>query len=338
MESAGIARRPALVDRAAKPVWRPDPRRRRGRLRRDRQAINLGSPKQLQVVLFDNWACRSQTHQTSHRLTDAAVCSTRPGIVSATSVLTSRLKGHRRRVAPERWPPTTHPHRFNQTSPRPAGSLDQTQPAEHPDPHRRGPADPGRVRGRGQLRQLMAADYTARSRCGSPGAPCPDRRRELTGGPAFVRRVPGVRRAHRRGHRRAAAPGQRRCPYGLAYGLAPTAVAAVENLHEANEQMDAYLPDSAGGARLPARVVEAGLRTATSTVLGRHAATCRAGRGNRQVREAAEAEAALNAVRAARPTSRVAMIQVDNKALNRYSWRRACCCRSTTSCCSKSPR
>ncbi|EUA35208.1 DNA polymerase A family protein [Mycobacterium xenopi 3993] len=126
--------------------------------------------------------------------------------------------------------------------------------------------------------------------------------------------------------------------YGLAYGLSAYGLSQQLKIstEEAKEQMDAYFARF-GGVRdyLRAVVEQARKDGYTSTVLGRRRYLPELDSSNRQVREAAE-RAALNAPiqGSAADIIKVAMIEVD-KALKAAGSSRACCCRCMTNCCSK---
>ena len=148
---------------------------------------------------------------------------------------------------------------FNQTIAA-TGRLSSTEPNLQNIPIR---TDAGRrirdafVVGDGYA-ELMTADYSQiemRIMAHLSRGRRPDRGVQHRRGPALVRRVAGVRRADRRGHRRAAAPGQGDVlRAGLravsAYGLAAQLKISTE---EAKVQMDAVLRPVRRGARLPAR-------------------------------------------------------------------------------------
>ena len=111
-------------------------------------------------------------------------------------------------------PPSSRP------SPRPAGCPHRTEPAEHPDPHRRGPADP-RAFVPGTARRAADRGLLA-DRDADHGAPVrgrrPDRGVQLRRGPAHVRRDAGVRVAGRARSPRSCGGGSRRCPTGWPTG------------------------------------------------------------------------------------------------------------------------
>ena len=120
--------------------------------------INLGSPKQLQVVLFETLGHaqdrRTKTGYTTDAdaLTDLFAKTEHPFLEALlrhrdASRLRVTVEGLLKSVADDGRIHTTYQpdHRRD----RPA-VVDRPQPAEHPDPHRRGPPDPRGVRrGRG---------------------------------------------------------------------------------------------------------------------------------------------------------------------------------------------
>ena len=118
--------------------------------------INLGSPKQLQVVLFDELEhAEDQAHQDRlhhrRRRPAVAVRQDRAPVPAAPAGPPRRhpAQGHRRRAAELGGRRRPHPHHVqpDDRGDRPA-LVDRAQPAEHPDPHRRRPPDSRRVRGR----------------------------------------------------------------------------------------------------------------------------------------------------------------------------------------------
>ena len=131
--------------------------------------INLGSPKQLQVVLFDELEMPKTKRTKTGYTTDADALQSlfdKTGHPFLQHLLAhrdaTRLKvtvdgllelGGRRRP---------HPHHV-QPDHRGDGQavVDRAEPAEHPDPHRGRPADPRRVRRSATAtRELMTADYS----------------------------------------------------------------------------------------------------------------------------------------------------------------------------------
>ena len=118
--------------------------------------INLGSPKQLQVVLFDELGMPKTKRTKTGYTTDAEALQ---GLYDKTEhpFLQHLLRAPRRdpAAADRRGPAQDggrrrpHPHHVqpDDRGDRPA-VVDRAQPAEHPDPHRGGPPDPRGVRGR----------------------------------------------------------------------------------------------------------------------------------------------------------------------------------------------
>jgi hypothetical protein len=117
------------------------------------QAFNLGSPKQLGEVLFDKLGCRcGRKRRRARRPPPRRCCRSWPGLsaaeaaprasqpVQAQGHLHGQAAGHDQPGYGARahlLPPGGDRHR----APVVVGS----EPAEHPDPHRRGPAHPPRV-------------------------------------------------------------------------------------------------------------------------------------------------------------------------------------------------
>ena len=182
--------------------------------------INLGSPKQLQVVLFDELEMPKTKRTKTGYTTDADALQSlfdKTGHPFLQHLLThrdaTRLKvtvdGLYRCDGSGR--PDSHHVQPDDRGDRQA-VVDRAEPAEHPDPHRGGPPDPRRVRRR-QARLRPADDRRLQpDRDADHGAPLagrgPDRGVQYRRGPAFVRRIAGVLGADRRGHRGAAAPRQ----------------------------------------------------------------------------------------------------------------------------------
>ena len=122
--------------------------------------INLGSPKQLQVVLFDELGM-PKTKRTKTGYTTDADALQALFVETAHPFLSAllrhrdatRLKMHCRRAAQVGRRRRAHPHDVqpDDRGNRPA-VVDRAQPAEHPDPHRGGPTHPRGLRGRRGLR------------------------------------------------------------------------------------------------------------------------------------------------------------------------------------------
>ena len=156
METAGIAVDLQQLERAAERVRRPDPRCRRGGVRRHRQA---DQPRLTQAAaggaVRRTGHAENQAHQDRlhHRRRRAAVAvrQDRPPVPPAHADPSRRhpAQGDRRRPAQFgglRRPDSHHvqpDHRRHRPS-----FVDRAEPAEHPDPHRGGPPDPRRVRRR----------------------------------------------------------------------------------------------------------------------------------------------------------------------------------------------
>ena len=131
--------------------------------------INLGSPKQLQVVLFDELGMPKTKRTKTGYTTDADALH---GLYAKTEhPFLRHLLRHRdvdpaaadRRGAAQdgrRRRPDPHDVQPDDRGDRPA-VLDRPEPAEHPDPHRGGPPDPRGVRRRRRATSaLMTADYS----------------------------------------------------------------------------------------------------------------------------------------------------------------------------------
>ena len=227
--------------------------------------INLGSPKQLQVVLFDELEMPKTKRTKTGYTTDADALQSlfdKTGHPFLQHLLAhrdaTRLKvtvdGLLNSVASDGRIHTT----FNQTIAA-TGRLSSTEPNLQNIPIR---TDAGRrirdafVVGKG-FEELMTADYSQiemrimahLSKDEGPHRGVPHRR-----GPALVRRVAGVLRPDRRGHRRAAAPGQ---GHVLRAGVRVERLRpgrAAEDLHRGSQGADgAVLQPVRRGARLPAR-------------------------------------------------------------------------------------
>ena len=167
--------------------------------------INLGSPKQLQVVLFDELGMPKTKRTKTGYTTDADALQAlyekteHPFLMALlrhrdVSRLRQTIEGLLKTVQSDGRIHTT----FNQTIAA-TGRLSshRPQPAEHPDPHRGGPADPRGLRGRRGLR-LPADRRLQPDRDADHGPPLRGRRADR-GVPVRARlpldhRVPGLRR------------------------------------------------------------------------------------------------------------------------------------------------
>ena len=120
------------------------------------RTLNLGSPKQLQVVLFDELKMpktkRTKTGYTTdaEALADLFAATEHPFLGALlrhrdASRLRQTVEGLIKSVSAGR--PDPHDVQPDHRGDRP-DQLDRPQPAEHPDPHRRGPPDPRGVRRR----------------------------------------------------------------------------------------------------------------------------------------------------------------------------------------------
>ena len=193
--------------------------------------INLGSPKQLQVVLFDELGMPKTKRTKTGYTTDAdalqslyvktehpfleALLRHRDVDPAAADRRGAAQDGRRRRPHPHDVQPDDRGH-------RPA-VLDRPQPAEHPDPHRGGPPDP---RGRSSSATGYESPDDRRlqpDRDADHGAPVRGRRADR--GVPLRRRLP---LGHRRRGSSAVEPDEvtaamrakiKAMNYGLAYGL-----------------------------------------------------------------------------------------------------------------------
>ena len=121
--------------------------------------INLGSPKQLQVVLFDELGMPKTKRTKTGYTTDAdalQALSSRPSTRSCcTCCGTATSPGCARpsRVCSRRSPRRPDPHHVQPDDRRDRPALQhRAEPAEHPGPHRGGPPDPRGLRRRPGLR------------------------------------------------------------------------------------------------------------------------------------------------------------------------------------------
>ena len=171
--------------------------------------INLGSPKQLQVVLFDELGMPKTRRTRTGYTTDAEALQSLY-VKTEHPFLAHLLRAPRRHPAPADGRGTAEVHRGRRPDPHHvradhrghrAAVQHRPQPAEHPDPHRGGTADPAGVRGRRRLRvaddgRLLAdrdADHGPRQRGRGP-----DRGVQVGHGLPHRHRVAGVRRRARR--------------------------------------------------------------------------------------------------------------------------------------------
>ncbi len=288
--------------------------------------INLGSPKQLQVVLFDELGMPKTKRTKTGYTTDADALQSlfdKTGHPFLQHLLThrdvTRLKvtvdGLLNSVAADGRIHTT----FNQTIAA-TGRLSSTEPNLQNIPIR---TDAGRqirdafVVGKGEYAELMTADYSqiemrimahlSRDEGLIEAFNTGEDLHSFVASRAFgvpIEEVTGELR------RRVKA-----MSYGLAYGLSAYGLSAQLKIstEEAKEQMDQYFARF-GGVRdyLMAVVEQARKDGYTSTVLGRRRYLPELDSSNRQVREAAE-RAALNAPiqGSAADIIKVAMIEVD---------------------------
>ena len=327
IETAGIAVDLEAADRSAAAVRRArsaTPLRRRTAV--IGKQINLGSPKQLQVVLFDELEMPKTKRTKTGYTTDADALQSlydKTGHPFLQHLLThrdvTRLKvtvdGLLNSVATDGRIHTT----FNQTIAA-TGRLSSTEPepAEHPDSHRRRPADSQGVRGRQVgYAELMTADYSQiEMRIMAHLSKDEGLIEAFSTGEdlhSFVasRAFDG---ADRRGHPRTAAPGQGDV---LRAGLRADRVRpgpAAEDLHRGSQGPDGASTSrgSAGCATTCTRWSTRPARTVTRRRCSAGAATCPSWTAATvNVREAAE-RAALNAPiqGSAADIIKVAMIEV----------------------------
>ena len=131
--------------------------------------FNLGSPKQLQEVLFNELELpKTKRIKTGYTTDSDALTSllAQTGHPVLEHLLRHRdvakLEEHRRLADPDgrRGRPDPHDVQPDDRGHRPA-VLHRPEPAEHPDPHRGGPRHPARVRRRRRAtRRLLTADYS----------------------------------------------------------------------------------------------------------------------------------------------------------------------------------
>ncbi|MHA7652276.1 DNA polymerase I [Mycobacterium sp. ML4] len=288
--------------------------------------INLGSPKQLQVVLFDELGMPKTKRTKTGYTTDADALQSlfdKTGHPFLQHLLThrdvTRLKvtvdGLLQAVGPDGRIHTT----FNQTIAA-TGRLSSTEPNLQNIPIR---TDAGRqirdafVVGKGDYTELMTADYSqiemrimahlSRDEGLIEAFNTGEDLHSFVASRAFGVPIEEVTAELRRR--------VKAMSYGLAYGLSAYGLSAQLKIstEEAKEQMDQYFARF-GGVRdyLMAVVEQARKDGYTSTVLGRRRYLPELDSSNRQVREAAE-RAALNAPiqGSAADIIKVAMIEVD---------------------------
>ena len=288
--------------------------------------FNLGSPKQLQEILFTELGLPKTKKIKTGYTTDADALqwlyAQHPHPVLAhllrhrdVAKLKSTVDGLLKSVSDDGRIHTT----FNQTVAA-TGRLSshRPQPAEHPDPHRGGPADPPGLRGRRRATSACSPPTTARSRCGSWRT---------------CRRDDALIEAFNSGadfHAATASsvfgvpldevtPDQRRkikaMNYGLAYGLSAFGLSQQLGIttDEARGLMENYFAGF-GGVRdyLHQVVAQARQDGYTSTILGRRRYLPDLVSDNRQRRDMAE-RMALNAPiqGSAADIIKVAMLHVD---------------------------
>ena len=270
--------------------------------------FNLGSPKQLQEILFDQFGLpktkRIKTGYTTDAdsLADLYVQTEHPVL----ELLLRHREVARLKSVVDGLLPLIDDHgrihtTFNQTDRRDRPAVvHRPEPAEHPGAHRRRPPHPRGVHRRRGLR--VADDRRLQpDRDADHGAPVRRRRADrgvhLRRGPAHLRRVAGLRPAAGAGRPPSCAAGSRRCPTAWrtgcrAFGLSQQLKITPD---EAREQMDAYFTRFGGVRDYLRSVVEEARQTGyTETIMGRRRYLDNLNSDNRNLREMAE-RAALNA-------------------------------------------
>ena len=315
--------------------------------------FNLGSPKQLQEVLFDELGLPKTKKIKTGYTTDADALASllaQTGHPFLEHLLrhrdVTRLK-HRRRRAASRWSTTTAASTppSSRRSPRPAGCPRPTRtcrtsrsaPTRAAGSGRRSSSAPG-------FESLMTADYSQiEMRIMAHLSEDDGLIEAFTSGEdlhTFVAsRAFGIpiEQVDPELRRRIKA-----MSYGLAYGLSAFGLAQQLRItpEEAREQMDAYF-ERFGGVRdyLDGVVDEARQTGYTETILGRRRYLPDLTSDNRQRREMAE-RMALNAPiqGSAADIIKVAMLGVERAIAEPRACARGCCCRCTTSSCSRSRR
>ena len=313
--------------------------------------INLGSPKQLQVVLFDELGMPKTKRTKTGYTTDAEALqglfekTEHPFLQHMLEHRDATQAAHdrrgpdqvrrRRRAHPHHVPPDDRGHR--------AAVLDRAEPAEHPGPHRRGPPHPRRVRRR---RGLHRADDRGLQpdRNADHGAPVagrgPHRGVPVRRGPPRVHRGRARSRCRRRRSRRSCAPSQGDDLRPGVRVVGVRAFAAAADLHRGGASPDGGVlrPASAACATTSTTSWSRARRTATPRpIFGRRRYLPDLNSDNRQRREMAE-RMALNAPiqGSAADIIKVAMLDV-HRAAARRTRRAGSCCRSTTNWSWKSP-
>ena len=175
--------------------------------------INLGSPKQLQVVLFDELEMPKTKRTKTGYTTDADalqalyVKTDHPFLLHLLRHRdVTRLRSDHRGAAQDRLARRADPHDVQPADRRHRPALQhRPQPAEHPDPHRGGPPDPRGLRRR--LRLRVPADRRLQpDRDADHGPPVRGRPadRGVQVGPRLPldHRLARLRRPRRRRHRR----------------------------------------------------------------------------------------------------------------------------------------
>ena len=270
--------------------------------------INLGSPKQLQVVLFDELKMPKTRRTRTGYTTDADAlqplyAKTEHPFLAQMLIhrdairLRQTVEGLLKSVADDGRIHTTYVQTIAAT-----GRLSSTdpEPAEHPDPDRGGPPDPGGVRGgRRAIESLMSADYSQiEMRIMAHVSADAGLIEAFKSGMDFhtvtASRVFGVAPDEVSPAERAKIKAMN---YGLAYGLSAFGLSQQLGIDtsEAKALMEEYF-ERFGGVRdyLRSLVVDARRTEYTETILGRRRYLPDLMSDNRQRREMAE-RMALNA-------------------------------------------
>ena len=287
--------------------------------------VNLGSPKQLQVVLFEDLGMPKTKRTKTGYTTDADALAELYGKTEHPflEALLRHRDASRLRVTVEGLLKTVDDDgrirtTFNQTiAVDRKAVVHRPQPAEHPHPHRGRPADPRSLR-RGRRLRVPAHRRLQPDRDADHGPPLrgrgADRCIHLGHGLPLGHRGPRVRRtsAEVTGGMRAKIKAMN---YGLAYGLSAFGLSRqlAVDVSEAQTLMNEYFERFGGVRDYLAEVVDrARYEGYTETILGRRRYLPDLTSDNRQRREMAE-RMALNAPMqgSAADIIKVAMLGVD---------------------------